>query len=104
MIISFVFRVKYGETRSYGKYIGYVSDSYEEGLDIELRYHLYPVLKSYYGLEHESDLQIGIISHHRDGFDYFSEEEKNVFDLLYFKWSNQPCDLFISGKRVEIKN
>lgn len=104
MIISFFFRVKYGETRSYGKYIGCVSDDYEEGLDIELRNQLYPVLKEYYGLEQESDLQIGILYHHRNGSDYFSEEEKSVFDVLYCKWSNQPCDLFIRGKRAEIKN
>ena len=104
MIITFVFRVKYGEMRSYGKYLGAVSDDYEEGLDIELRNTLFPVLKKYYGLEQESDLQLGIVSHHRNGSDYFSEEEKNVFDVLYCKWSNQPCELFISGKRVEIKN
>ena len=104
MIISFLFRVNYDVPRSYGKYIGYVSDDYEEGLDIELRNYLYPVLKEYYRLEQESDLQIGIVSHHRDGSDYFSEEEKSVFDVLYCKWSNQPCDLFIRGKRAEIKN
>ena len=104
MIITFLFRVNYDVPRSYGKYIGYVSDDYEEGLDIELRNCLYPVLKESYRLEQESDLQIGIVSHHRDGSDYFSEEEKNVFDVLYCKWSNQPCDLFIGGKRAEIKN
>lgn len=104
MIITFLFRVKYGETRSYGKYIGYASDDYDEGLDIELRNTLFPVLKMYYGLEEESDLQIGILSHHRDGSDFFSEEEKNVFDLLYCKWSNQPRELFIGGKQIEIKN
>jgi len=58
----------------------------------------------YYGLEEETDLQIGILSHHRDGSDFFSEEEKNVFDLLYCKWSNQPRELFIGGKQIEIKN
>jgi len=104
MIITFLFRIKYGEMRSHGKYIGYASDDYEEGLDIELRNQLFPVLKKYYGLEEESDLQVGILSHHRNGSDYFSEEEKNVFDLLYCKWSNQPCDLFIGGKQIEIKN
>jgi len=104
MIITFLFRIKYGEIRYYGKYIGYASSQYEEGLDIELHHELFPLLKKYYELEEETDLQIGIISHHRDGSDYFSEEEKNVFDLLYCKWSNQPCDLFIDRKRVEIKN
>lgn len=104
MIISFFFRIKHGETRYYGKYIGYVSDDYDEGLDIELRHELYPILKTYYGLEEESDLQIGILSHQRDGSDFFSEEEKNVFDLLYCRWSNQPRELFIRGKQVEIKN
>jgi hypothetical protein len=104
MIITFLFRIKYGEVRSYGKYIGGVSDDYEEGLDIELRNTLYPVLKKYYGLEQESDLQVGILSYYRDGSDYFSEEEKNVLDLLYCKWSNQPRELFICGKPVEIKN
>lgn len=104
MIITFLFRIKYGETRYYGKYIGYASDDYDEGLDIELRSQLFPVLKKYYGLDEESDLQIGVLSHNRDGYDYFSEEEKNVFDLLYCNWSNQPRELFICGKPVEIKN
>lgn len=80
-----------------------MSDDYDEGLDIELRNELFPILKKYYGLEDETDLQIGIISHIRDGYDYFSEEEKNVFDLLYCNWSNQPRELFIDRKRVEIK-
>jgi hypothetical protein len=33
------------------------------------------------------------------GCDYFSEDEKMVFDVLYCNWSNQAVELFIDGKR-----
>jgi hypothetical protein len=93
MIITFLYRIL--DSTHYGKYIGAVSDDYEEGLDIELRNILYPLIEDYYFLDDPSDLRIGILSAQRNGSDYYSEEEKHVFDLLYCNWSNQRAELFL---------
>ena len=87
----------------YGKYIGAVSDDYEEGLDIELRSIVYPLIADHYFLEDPSELRIGILTAQRNGSDYYSEEEKNVFDLLYCKWSNQREELFLHKIRKDTK-
>jgi hypothetical protein len=101
MIITFLYRIL--DSTRYGKYIGAVSDDYEEGLDIELRNILYPLIANYYFLEDLTKLQIGILSAQRNGSDYYSEEEKNVFDLLYCKWSNQREEIFLHGIRSDTK-
>ena len=93
MIITFLYRIL--DSTHYGKYIGAVSDDYEEGLDIELRSILYPLIADHYFLEDPNELRIGILSAQRNGSDYYSEEEKNVFDLLYCNWSNQKGELFL---------
>jgi hypothetical protein len=93
MIITFLYRIL--DSTRYGKYIGAVSDDYEEGLDIELRGILYPLIADHYFLEDPNELRIGILSAQRNGSDYYSEEEKNVFDLLYCNWSNQKEELFL---------
>ena len=93
MIITFLYRIL--DSVHYGKYIGAVSDDYEEGLDIELHGILYPLIADHYFLEDPSELRIGILSAQRNGSDYYSEEEKHVFDLLYCNWSNQRIELFL---------
>jgi len=93
MIITFLYRIL--DSVHYGKYIGAVTDDYEEGLDIELRGILYPLIADHYFLEDPTEMRIGILSAQRNGSDYYSEEEKHVFDLLYCNWSNQPAELFL---------
>jgi hypothetical protein len=97
MIITFLYRIF--DSTHYGKYIGAVSDDYEEGLDIELRNILYPLIEDHYLLDNPRELRIGILSAQRNGSDYYSEEEKNVFDILYCKWSNQMAEIFLHGIR-----
>jgi hypothetical protein len=95
MIVTFLYRMGDGP-RKYGKYIGYLSDDYEEGMDKELEGIMWPLL----GLPgSREDFHIGILFHSRVGSDYFSEDEKLVFDVLYCNWSNQAVELFIDGKR-----
>ena len=101
MIITFLYRIL--DSTRYGKYIGAVSDDYEEGLDIELRGILYPLIADHYFLEDPNELRIGILSAQRNGSDYYSEEEKNVFDLLYCNWSNQKAELFLHKIRSDTK-
>ena len=96
-----MYRVK-GQTY-YGKYIGYLSDKYDEGLDTELLTVCYPVLCHAYSLDNETEISLGIMSYQRQGVDYFSENEKNCFDLLYCNWSNQPVEVFINGERFPQK-
>jgi len=97
MIITFLYRIL--DSTRYGKYIGAVTDDYEEGLDIELRTILYPLIADHYSLKDPTEFQIGILSAQRNGSDYYSEEEKNVFDILYCKWSNQMAEIFLHGIR-----
>jgi len=100
MIVTFIFSIKGQKEKMYGKYIGQISDDYEEGLDHEILYIIRPLLEKHFGLNESDSITIGIISHHRDGYDYFSEKEKDIFDLLYCDWSNQRPDLFIHGVPV----
>jgi hypothetical protein len=101
MIIAFIYRI--ADKIYHGKYIGYVSDDYDEGLDIELRKELYPVWKNTYPISKEEDVSIGIISYCRSGYEFFSENEKNVFDTLYCNWTNEPKELFIHGNRIKVE-
>ena len=96
MIITFLYYVK--EVRYYGKYVGYVSDNYEEGLDVEVRNTVFPELAAHYGIKDSSEIPFGILSFLRNGHDYFSEQEKDAFDLLYLNWSNQPKEVFLHGR------
>jgi hypothetical protein len=101
MIITFLYRIL--DSTRYGKYIGAVSDDYEEGLDIELRNILYPLVADHYFLKDPMEFQIGILSAQRNGSDYYSEEEKKVFDILYCKWSNQREEIFLHGIQSDTK-
>ena len=101
MIVAFLYRI--GSVRYYGKYIGYLSDQYEEGLDHELKGVILPSLLSYYHISDPDLITIGIMSHQRLGSDYFSEDEKFTFDLLYCNWSNQTVEVFFDGKPYKIE-
>ncbi len=99
MIISFIYKIKDSDIKYYGKYIGYIKTTYEEGLDVELSNTIYPYIKTYYDLDNEDQLSIGIIGFNRDVSDYFSEKEKDVFDFLYCDWSSNK-ELFINKKQI----
>ena len=107
MIVSFIYRFKNDQTIHYGKYIGYVSNEYEEGLDREIATLITPLLRKELESrnidpEDSSSLIIGVLGSNREIADYFSETEKDVFDLLYCNWSNQPPELFLNGHLVKL--
>ena len=106
MIVSFIYRFKNDSTLYYGKYIGYVSDDYEEGLDQEMVNIIkYPLKKEFESRnidpEDPSSITIGILGADRDIKDYFSENEKNIFNLLYCNWSTQPPEFFLNGNLIK---
>ena len=94
MIVTFLYRIH--ETVYHGKYIGYISDDYEEGLDIEIRRIFYPIWKHAYSLQSISDVYVGILSYQRKEYEYFSEHEKYVFTSLYCNWDTES-EIFIDG-------
>ena len=94
MIVTFLYRVGNGP-RKYGKYIGYLSDNYEEGMDKELESIIWPLLRA----GNQAAFHIGILYYSREAYEYFSEDERFVFDFLYCNWSNEPKELFIDGIR-----
>jgi hypothetical protein len=96
MFITFLYRI--GEKMYHGKYIGYMPVDYEEGLDIEVLNKCYPIWEQAYSLQNISDVCVAVTSHQRNGLDYFSENEKYIFDTLYYHWTNQPVEIFIHGK------
>jgi len=100
MLITFFYKI--ASKIYYGKYIGSMRDNYDDGLDIVVRDLIYPTCKTAYSLESETDVVVGIISYQRNGYDYFSENEKNIFDMLYCNWSNQPVEIFVNGIQVKI--
>jgi len=100
-IITFIYKHINCSARYYGKYVGYVSDDYEEGLDREMATIIYDILKDKLSLQDISELIIGVLSVQRDGYDYFSEEECKVFDLLYCKWSNEEPEIYIDGCKMK---
>lgn len=107
MIVSFIYRFKNDPTIYYGKYIGYVSNDYEEGLDKEMvniiKYPLQKELESRnIDPEDPSSITIGILGADRDIKDYFSETEKDIFNLLYCNWSNQPSEFFLNGNLIKL--
>lgn len=107
MIITFIYKINNSSTfdnskKYYGKYIGYMSDDYEEGLDKELTHKLYDLFKKYYSINNIDDIVIGVIGFNRDTYDYFSENEANIFDILYCDWSNQEPEIYLDGKLIKI--
>jgi hypothetical protein len=104
MIVTFLYRIRGVTGRSYGKYIGR-PPSYEEGLDRGMASEvLLPLFQAVYpqqGLE-EEDISVGILFVSRDTQDYYSEGEKEVFDVLYCHWPS-GTEVFIEGKEVAYK-
>lgn len=100
MIVTFLYRI--GEVTRYGKYIGYISDKYEEGLDIEIQTILYPYIKTYYHLTNPQEFMVGIMSYQRASYQYFSPEERNVFQLIFCNFNNENKELYIHGVQQRI--
>jgi len=103
MIITFIYKIKGSDTKYYGKYIGYITDDYEEGLDVELFHELNKnkILERYYSVSCQEDITIGILGFSRgESYDFFSEKESNIFDLLYCDWHNNP-EIYVNGKKIK---
>ena len=99
MIVTFIYKIN--DKKYYGKYIGYISDNYEVGLDKEISYKLYNIFRKFYSIKDEEEVSIGILGFNRDTYDYFSENEAKVFDLLYCDWSNQDPEIYLEGNLIK---
>lgn len=102
MIITFIYKFKGDNQKYYGKYIGYMSDQYEEGLDKELANTLYSIFEKHYSITSMDDVVIGILGAYRETSDYFSENESNIFDLLWCDWTIGEPELYLDGKLIKI--
>ena len=94
MIVTFLYRVK--DATYYGKYIGYISDNYEDGLDIEIQRIMYPYVKRYYHLTNQSEL------YQTESYTYFSSEESKVFQLLFCNFLNENKELYLHGEQQKL--
>jgi hypothetical protein len=95
MIVTFLYRVREDPTLHYGKYIG-PCPAYEEGLDRALLEIMTPLFQRFYG---EVVIRFGVLSVDREVKDYYSEEEKHVFDVLYCKWPVEE-EIFFQGAKI----
>lgn len=100
MIITFIYKIS-NSSKYYGKYIGYISENYEEGLDIQLKHKLFPIFEKYYSLNDINEISIGILGFNRDSYDYFSEKEAFVFDFLYCDWTNEPKEIYLNNNKID---
>lgn len=100
MIITFLYRIN--DITYYGKYIGYISDDYEEGLDVEIQRIMYPYVKNNYQLTSQSQLHIGILFYQKDSYTYFSPKECNVFQFLLYNFKNEDKELYLHGVQQRI--
>jgi hypothetical protein len=100
MIVTFLYRIR--DITYYGKYIGYVSDDYEDGLDIEIQRIIYPYLQHYYQLTQPSQVNIGILFYQSESYTYFSPEERNVFQFLLCNFSNTNKELYLHGVQQKL--
>lgn len=110
MIVTFIYRYLGDSTIYYGKYVGEnMSDDSETNLlDFLLR-----MLCPYFSIQFDDyncdeKIIIGIMamipSSVEDNFECFSENEKNIFDLFYFK-ENQTYlpDVYLNGNLIELR-
>ena len=102
MLITFLYCIR--DCTYYGKYVGPMNDDYEEGLDIEMRNLIFPLIRDVYSMDDPSELVVGILFSQRKDVDYYSESEKIVFDLLYCTSSTQAPELFLHGRAHPEKN
>lgn len=98
MIATFLYRIGADRSLHHGKYVG-PCPTYEEGLDRALLAIFTPLFHQFYGVE-ASDVRLGVLSVDRESKDYYSEEEKEVFDLLYCKWPAMEEEIFFHGEAV----
>ena len=98
MLATFLFRIRGHSERGYGKYIGKYPVHYEEGLDRALVRLLLPVFQRGYGVVDEDEVALAVLSMDRHPVDYSSEKEKDVLDVLYCEWSNEPAEIYVRGK------
>lgn len=103
MIVTFIYKTKNSNTKYFGKYIGYISNNYEQGLDREIVNYIYTILKTPLNLSDPSDLIIGILGFNRETCDYFSEEEAHIFDFLYCNWTGgQEKEVYLQGNPIKL--
>lgn len=101
MIVTFIYKIGQDTTKYYGKYIGYVSEEYEEGLDKEIQDKLYTIFEREYGIKNIEDILVGILGFSKGTSDFFSENESNIFDILYCNWPKQQPEIYLKGNLIK---
>ncbi len=87
MIVTFIYKVKGNSQTYFGKYVGYISGSYENGLNNEIKKIIYPIIKTKHNI-YSSDLCVGILYSLNGGF-YDCVNEQDIFNLLIIEEINK---------------
>lgn len=100
-MVAITFIYKKNDVVMHGKYIGYISDDYPDGLDKEILGYI-----SSYFIDVYDDYNIhigitGIIDTHDH---FFSDDEKNVFDFLYVghPYGFGTPTVYVHGELIEL--
>ena len=91
MLVTFIFKLPNDNTKYFGKLIANLSDDYDKGLDQEIRNIVFSKVPSV----NKNKVKIGILSCERENSEYFSKDERYVFDLLYIE-HNDHHELYIN--------
>jgi len=81
MLVTFIFKLPNDNTKYFGKLIADLSDDYDEGLDQEIKEIVFSKVPSV----NKHKVKIGILSCERRNLEFFSKDERSVFDLLYIE-------------------
>ncbi len=101
MTVTFIYKINNDNTVYFGKYIGYITDDYDNSLDYEIKSMIYPILKTKYNNLQKSDLHTGILFHKKQEFDYYSENEKYAFNLWCCETNYDQKKIFLDNIEID---
>jgi hypothetical protein len=91
MLVTFIFKLPNDNKKYFGKGIICLSGDNVKELDREIRDIIFSKIPSV----NKNKVKIGILSCERHNWDYFSKDERSVFDLLYIEYEDHH-ELYIN--------
>lgn len=100
-MVAVTFIYKINGVVMHGKYIGYISDDYSDGLDKAISNYISSYLIDVYD---SYDISIGILGVISTQDHFFSTDEKDVFDLLYIEHPSSfgTPTVYVHGNLIEL--
>lgn len=97
-MVTITFIYAHNGVKMYGKFIGDISDDANVAVDSYILQYLSPYFIDIYG---EYEMQIGIIGVMDDNEYFCSDNEKNIFDILYIQDVYNNPIVYVHGNLIE---